>query len=57
VVSRHLAILHDAGVVRRHKEGRHVFFEMDGVSMVDRMDKILGRFRKIVPLCCPGGES
>jgi DNA-binding transcriptional ArsR family regulator len=57
VVSRHLAVLHDAGVVRRHKEGRHVFFEMDGVSMVGRMDKILARFRKIVPLCCPGGRE
>ncbi|MFI5396000.1 MAG: ArsR/SmtB family transcription factor [Candidatus Binatia bacterium] len=54
VVSRHLAVLHDAGVVRRQKEGRHTFFEMDGVSMVGRMDKILARFRKIVPLCCPG---
>ncbi len=53
VVSRHLAVLHGAGVVRRHKEGRHVFFEVDGESIVGRMDKILARFRKIVPLCCP----
>jgi DNA-binding transcriptional ArsR family regulator len=53
VVSRHLALLHDAGVVRRRKEGRHVYFELDGPSMVDRMEKILDRFRSIVPLCCP----
>ena len=53
VVSRHLAVLHDAGVLRRHKDGRHVYFEVDGASMVGRMDKILGRFRRIVPLCCP----
>jgi len=26
---------------------------VDGASMVGRMDKILGRFRRIVPLCCP----
>ncbi|MGD0945954.1 MAG: metalloregulator ArsR/SmtB family transcription factor [Candidatus Binatia bacterium] len=53
VVSRHLAVLHDAGVLRRRKDGRHVYFEVDAASMVGRMDKILGRFRRIVPLCCP----
>jgi DNA-binding transcriptional ArsR family regulator len=53
VVSRHLAILHDAGIVRREKEGRHVFFELDGPAMVERMEKILDQFRTIVTLCCP----
>ena len=56
VVSRHLAILHDAGIVRREKEGRHVFFELDGPAMVERMEKILARFRNIVALCCQGEE-
>ena len=56
VVSRHLAILHDAGVVRREKEGRHVFFELDGAAMVDRMEKILEQFRTVVALCCPGND-
>lgn len=53
VVSRHLGVLHQAGVVRRQKQGRHVFFEVDGPEMVERMEKILGRFRNILPLCCP----
>lgn len=53
VVSRHLACLHQAGVVRREKEGRHVFFEVDGPGIVERMEKTLDRFRKIVPLCRP----
>lgn len=57
VVSRHLAILHQAGVVRRQKVGRHVFFEVDGYEMVDRMEKILERFRNILPLCCPTPEG
>ena len=57
VVSRHLAILHDAGIVRRCKEGRHVFFEVDGPGVADRMEKMVARFRKIVPLCCPGDED
>jgi len=57
VVSRHLAVLHGAGIVRRNKEGRHVFFEVDGPGVAGRLEKIVARFRKIVPLCCPGGEE
>lgn len=57
VVSRHLAILHDARVVRRQKEGRHVFFELDGANMVDRMENILDRFRDIVAVCCSSSDE
>jgi DNA-binding transcriptional ArsR family regulator len=53
VVSRHLAVLHRAGVVRREKVGRRVFFELDGISIVTRMEQMLEQFRSIIPLCCP----
>jgi DNA-binding transcriptional ArsR family regulator len=56
VVSRHLAILYDAGIVRREKEGRHVFFELDGPAMVERMEKIVEQFRRVVALCCEGTD-
>lgn len=55
VISRHLASLHAAGVVRREKVGRQVFFEVDGTAVVARLEEILARFRRIVPLCCPPG--
>ena len=54
VISRHLAILHEAGVLRRDKQGRHVYFELDGVSVVDQMEKILERCKNTLPLCCGG---
>jgi DNA-binding transcriptional ArsR family regulator len=57
VVSRHLSSLHSAGVVRREKVGRQVFFEVDGSAVVTRLEGILERFRRIVPLCCPPGGS
>ncbi len=56
VISRHLAILHDAGVLRRRKRGRHVYFEVDGPGVVERMEKILERFRNLVPHCCPAED-
>jgi DNA-binding transcriptional ArsR family regulator len=55
VISRHLSSLHAAGVVRREKVGRQVFFEVDGTAVVARLEEILARFRRIVPLCCPPG--
>ena len=56
VVSRHLAFLHAAGVLRREKVGRQVFFEVDGLGVVARLEEILARFRRIVPICCPPGR-
>ena len=56
VISRHLAALHAARVVRREKVGRQVFFEVDGATTIAEMEAILERFRSIVPLCCPPGR-
>jgi DNA-binding transcriptional ArsR family regulator len=53
VISRHLAALGAAGLVRREKQGRNAFFEVDGVGAVSQLEAILARFRKLVPLCCP----
>lgn len=57
VVSRHLARLHDAGIVRRQKVGRNVFFEMDGPAVVAQLEDVLARFRALVPHCCPGDSG
>jgi DNA-binding transcriptional ArsR family regulator len=53
VISRHLAVLRDAGIVRREKRGRSVYFEVDGPAVVAQLEAALARFRAIVPLCCP----
>ena len=56
VISRHLAVLHRAGVVRREKEGRHVFFELDGPALLARLEAITAQLRSAVPFCCPGAR-
>ncbi len=53
VVSRHLLALHQAGVLRREKEGRHVYFELNGAHMVERLEGILDQFKAVVAMCCP----
>lgn len=57
VISRHLAVLHRAGLVRREKVGRHVRFELDGPALVERLEKITAQLRRAVPYCCPGGKT
>lgn len=54
VISRHLALLHRAGLVRREKSGRHVHFELDGPVLVARLERIVEQMRRAVPYCCPG---
>jgi DNA-binding transcriptional ArsR family regulator len=53
VISRHLAVLHRAGVVRREKVGRQVFFELDGSALLDRLEGMVEGCRRIVAVCCP----
>ena len=48
VISRHLALLHRAGVVRREKVGRQVFFELDGATLLDRLEGMVEGCRRIV---------
>ena len=57
VVSRHLASLHAAGVVRREKIGRQVFFEVDGPAVVARLEEILARFRASCRFDAAGGRD
>jgi DNA-binding transcriptional ArsR family regulator len=56
VISRHLAVLHRAGLVRREKTGRHVYFELDGPSLLGRIDAIRAQLQRVVPFCCPGSS-
>jgi DNA-binding transcriptional ArsR family regulator len=53
VISRHLGVLRDAGIVRREKRGRSVYFEIDGPAVVAQLQAALECFRALVPLCCP----
>jgi len=56
VISRHLSVLHRAGLVRREKAGRHVRFELDGPALLERIEAIAAQLRSAVPYCCPGAK-
>jgi len=52
VVSRHLANLRDAGIVRSQKRGKEVFYTLEAHSLVSRLRAIADAIER----CC-GGEG
>lgn len=53
VISRHLQILQDAGIVCSCKQGRHRFYEVDGPAVLGSLQAITERLAAITPYCCP----
>lgn len=54
VVSRHLQVLLEAGIVRATKVSRQMFYEVDGPAVVTRLEAILQQMKSLAPFCCPG---
>jgi DNA-binding transcriptional ArsR family regulator len=53
VISRHLRTLLAAGVVRSHKDGRRVVYELDGGRFVGQLEAIVAEAKALAPKCCP----
>ena len=53
VVSRHLKVLHEAGIVRAHKQGRHRIYDIDGPAFVETLEHIAAEARRLYRVCCP----
>ena len=56
VVSRRLQVLSEAGIVRAHKVGRQMFYEVDGPSIIERLEDMLSQTKGIAAYCCPGNQ-
>lgn len=54
VISRHLQVLKQAGVLFAEQRGRHVYYDVDGPSVVGRLRDITERMAALAPTCCPG---
>ncbi len=53
VVSRHLNLMQEAGILKCEKETRYVFYEIDAQAFVDKLESITQQVRKCVEVCCP----
>jgi DNA-binding transcriptional ArsR family regulator len=57
VISRHLKVLEEAGVVRGQKDGRHRIYEIDGATFMATLETIVGETRSLAAVCCPPAAS
>jgi DNA-binding transcriptional ArsR family regulator len=53
VVSRHLAFLEQAGLVRSHRVQRFTEYELDGPAIIAKLETLLFHLRAAAALCCP----
>lgn len=53
VISRHLNLMSEVGILKCEKETRHVFYEIDGNVFLDKLESMTQQIRKCMPLCCP----
>jgi len=53
VVSRHLATLEQARITTSRKEGRQVFYDLDGPYIVQKVTLILDALQPMAELCIP----
>ncbi len=53
VVSRHLKVLLDAGIVAGARRGRHRVYGIDGQAILARFERILALARSVAAVCCP----
>lgn len=53
VVSRHLAFLEKAGMVRSSKIQRFTEYELDGPAIIEKLERLLVQLRATAEICCP----
>jgi len=52
VISRHLAMMEKAGILKAKKEGRHMIYSVDGESALEKSEKIVETIRSCLALGC-----
>jgi ArsR family transcriptional regulator, nickel/cobalt-responsive transcriptional repressor len=53
VISRHLMLLKQAGVVKQQKTNRSNEYELDGSSIIVKLEMLLNSLRLAAQQCCP----
>lgn len=53
VISRHLSVMADVGIVTAQKKGRHKFYEVDGIFFLSQLEGMTEAIRKFFIECCP----
>ena len=52
VISRHLLMMKNAGLLSMKKEGRHVIYSVDGESALQKSEKIVDTIKQCLKMGC-----
>jgi len=53
VISRHLNLMQEAGILISEKESRHVFYGVNGQPFLEKLVDITEKINKCMKECCP----
>lgn len=53
VISRHLTLMHEAGILDCEKETRHMYYEVNGTNFIEKLENITNQIRRCISECCP----
>ena len=53
VISRHLNLMQETGILKSKKETRYVFYEINGKVFIDKLETFTRHFRNCMAICCP----
>ena len=53
VISRHLNLMQEAGILNSTKETRYVYYEINGKEFIDKLEAITRQIRECMQACCP----
>jgi DNA-binding transcriptional ArsR family regulator len=56
VISRHLNLMYEVGILKSEKESRHMFFEINCQTFLDKLETITAQIRKCITECCPASD-
>jgi DNA-binding transcriptional ArsR family regulator len=53
VISRHLQLMQDVGILNCEKITRHKYYEINGLLFFNKLENILIKIKECIPECCP----
>jgi DNA-binding transcriptional ArsR family regulator len=53
VISRHLNLMHEAGILSCEKETRYMYYKINGTAFIDKLETITNLVRQCMNQCCP----
>ena len=53
VISRHLQLMQKTGILNCEKEGRFMYYSINGQDFLTKLESFVDQVRTCIPICCP----